>query len=512
VCSAAVAAGCAKPIDSPEHLVLIVVDTLRADVLSCYGGNAETPNIDLLAAEGVRFEQARSHIPITGPSHLSLFTSLLPNQHGVHNNAQVVPDDVESLAEILKRSGFETTGVVSLGVLESKFGFSRGFDFFDDRTMGRYWRDAAEVNEVVLPLLDTKTRKRRFFWIHYSDPHSPYASPDADLPAVDLFLDDAFVARVRLDGRRFSIPVDLPPGETVLEFRPGRDDQSRRVILRRFRFRGGEARIEPRSGVDLGEGRSNNKVFYGRTPMAVALVNPSGDAITGEFEGKIEFTPERVALPHFYRDEVEFVDRQIGRLVDGLRSAGIWEDSLVVFLADHGEGLGFSGRFAHVDHINEDTLRAPLILVSPGRLVPGTVVSTSVGLIDVLPTMMEMLGVSPPQGMTGETLLPLIDGTGTDRPLLAMTYAPQAKRDRRALVADGFKYIWTIDGDGRELFDLADDPLELVNLVDTDPARADAMHERLLRELADTDTDGLALPADLSQEEKEGLEALGYVH
>ena len=511
VCVAA-AAGCAEPVDSPKHLVLIVVDTLRADAVGCYGGDAETPNIDRLAAEGVRFDQARSHIPITGPSHLSLFTSLPPNQHGVHNNAQVVPDDAEPLAELLSESGFGTTGIVSLGVLDSKFGFSRGFDIFDDQILDRYWRDAAEVNEVVLPLLDAKTRMRRFFWIHYSDPHSPYAAPDADLPAADVFLDNAFVAQVRLDGRGFSIPVALPPGETVLEFRPGRDDTSRRVILRRYRFQGSDARIEVRGGRDLGATRLTGTVIYGRTPVGVALVNPSDDVITGEFEGKIEFTPERKALPRFYRDEVEFVDRQIGRLIDKLRSVGIWEDSLVVFIADHGEGLGFSGRFAHVEHLYEDTLRVPLILVSPGRMAPGTVVTSSVRLIDVLPTMMEVLGLTPPRGISGESLVPLINGSGPDRPLVAMTYGPQAKHDRRALVADGFKYIWTIEGDGRELFDLASDPGELINLVDEDPSRADTMHERLLRGLAETDSDGFAPPVDLSEDEKEALEALGYVH
>jgi len=510
--TAAVAVGCAGPVSPPKHLVVIVVDTLRADFIACFGGDAETPNIDRLAAEGVRFEHARSHIPITGPSHLSLFSSLLPNQHGVLNNAQVVPDDIDTLAEILSGSGFETTGVVSLGVLGAKFGFSRGFDFYDDRTMGRFWRDAAEVNEAVLPLLGTTTPQRRFLWIHYSDPHSPYASPEADLPEADLFRDGDFVARVRLDGRRFSIPVDLPPGETGFEFRSGEDGESRRVILRRFRYRGGEARIEPRGGVDLGEGRSNKHVFYGRTPMGVALVNPGDEAITGEFEGRIEFTPEREDLPGFYRDEVEFVDRQIGRLVDGLRAAGIWQDALVVFVADHGEGLGFSNRFAHVDHLYEDTLRVPLILVAPGRLPSGAVVSSSVGLIDVMPTVLEILGISPPPEMKGETLLPLIDGSGPDRPLLAMTYGPQARRDRRALVADGFKYVWTIGDDERELFDLAADPHESFNLVDDEPARAEAMHASLLRALAESGGEGMARPAELSEEEIEGLEALGYVH
>ena len=504
--------GCAQPADRTKHLVLIVVDTLRADVLGCYGGDAVTPNIDRLAAEGTRFERARSHIPITGPSHLSLFTSLLPHQHGLRNNAQVVPDDVELLAEILKRSGFETTGVVSLGVLGSKFGFSRGFDQYDDRVMGRFWRDAAEVNKVALPLIQSESEQRQFFWVHYSDPHAPYAPPDADLPTVHFYLGGSFVAEVRLDGRRFSIPVDLPPGETELEVRPSEGDGPRRVALRRLQIRGGEGRIEPGDGLWRGEGRRTKNMFFGRTPLNAVLVNPGLEAITGEFEGTIEFTPREDDLRRLYRQEVEFTDRQIGRLTAALRSKGIWEDSLVVFVGDHGEGLGNSGRFGHVDHLYDETLRVPLMIVAPNRLTPGTVVSTSVRLIDLLPTVLEMLDVTSPSDMMGETLLPLVEENGPDRTLVAMTFGPQAKLDRRALVADGFKYIWTIEGDGRELFDLSDDPHEIVNLVDQKPALADAMHEALLRALADGQADRLARPAELSQEEIEGLEALGYVH
>jgi len=504
--------GCAQRAERPKHLVLIVVDTLRADVLGCYGGEAVTPNIDRLAAEGARFEWARSHIPITGPSHLSLFTSLLPNQHGLRNNAQVVPDDVELLAEILKRSGFETTGVVSLGVLESKFGFSRGFDRYDDRVMGRFWRDAAEVNEVALPLIQSETRRRQFLWIHYSDPHAPYAPPDGDLPTAHFYLGGSFVAEVRLDGRYFSIPIDLPPGETELEVRPSEGDSPRRVALRRLRICGGEARIEPGGGLVRGKGQRTKNMFFGRTPASAVIVNPGLEAITGGLEGTIEFTPRGDDLHRLYRKEVEFTDRQIGRLTAALRSKGIWEDSVVVFVGDHGEGLGESGRFGHVDHLYDETLRVPLIVVAPNRLTPGTVVSTSVRLIDVLPTVLEMLDVTPPAGMTGESLSTLIEQSGPDRPVVGMTYEPQAELEGRVLVSNGFKYIWTIDNDGRELFDLADDPHETDNLVDQNPALADAMHEALQRALADSQADRLARPAELSQEEIEGLEALGYVH
>jgi len=510
-CLAVAIGGCSRQNAPPKHLVLIVVDTLRADVLGCYGGAAATPNIDRLAAQGVRFEQARSHIPITGPSHLSLFTSMLPHQHGVHNNTDLVPGDIEPLAEILRGAGFATTGVVSLGVLRSNYGFSRGFDRFDDRSKGRFWRDAAEVNEVVLPWLDGDPDGRQFFFVHYSDPHSPYASPDSDLPSARFFVGGRLVAEERLDGRRFSIPIRLPPGETELEVLPGSGDRPRRVILRRLKILGGECEFEPRDGCRQGERGSSRNVLYCRTPLNAAIVNPGSAVIDGELVGTIEFTPEHNESHRFYNREVEFADRHIGRLVSALRSSGIWRDSLVVFVADHGEGLGDLGRFAHADHLYDVTLRVPLILVAPGRLQPGTIVSTSVGLIDVMPTVLEMLGVEPPPEMVGETLLPLLERAGPDRAVVAMTFPPQATRDRRALISNGFKYIWTVDGDARELFDLAHDPGEVENLADRNTALADSMHEQLLQALADRRAEAPAEAAELTREEAEGLEALGYV-
>jgi arylsulfatase A-like enzyme len=251
-------------------------------------------------------------------------------------------------------------------------------------------------------------------------------------------------------------------------------------------------------------------VLYGRIPLSATIVNPGREAITGELVGTIEFRPTVDELPRFYRQEVEFTDRQIGRLIAALRSTGVWEDSLVVFVADHGEGLGDSGRFGHVDHLSNDTLRVPLVLAAPGRLTPGKVVSTSVRLIDVLPTVLEMLEVDPPSGMMGETLLSLLEDPGRDRPLVAMTFRPQAKLDRRALVANGFKYIWSSEDKERQLFDLAEDPSELDNLALQEPELAEAMHEELLRALTDGRAERIAQPAELSQEEIEGLEALGY--
>jgi iduronate 2-sulfatase len=509
--SLAVIVGCSRTSGPPRHLVLIVVDTLRADVLGCYGGTAKTPNIDQLAAEGVQFTQARSHIPITGPSHTTLFTSLLPHQHGVLNNTQVVPDNVVPLAQMLQRSGFQTTGVVSLGVLASKFGFSRGFDRYENQTRRRFWRDAAEVNEVALPLIHPEPRQRQFFWIHYSDPHAPYASPDADLPLVDCLVDGEFATSLRLDGRRFSIPVALPPGETVLEVRPSSGDVARRIVFRRLRVRGGDASIEGRKNLTRIHASETIRSHMGRTPLSAVLINPGPEPVVGELEGTIELSPRPEDLHHLYRQEVEFADREIGRLIETLRSAGLWEDSLVFFVGDHGEGLGDSDRFGHVNHLTNETLRVPLILVSPGRLPAGAVVTSSVRLIDVLPTALAMLSVDSHGDLMGETMLPMIENPGLDRPTVAMTFQPEAKVDRRGLVVRGFKYIWTIDNDERELYDLGNDPRELENIAPQMPDVVEAMHEELLVALALNEADEFARPAELSREEVEGLEALGYV-
>ena len=115
-------------------MLLITIDTLRADRVGAYGGGTLTPTLDRLAARGVRFTRAHAHVPLTLPAHTSILTGLVPATHGVHNNgASGVAADVPTLASILRDAGYRTGAFVGAFVLDARFGLSRGFDVYDDR-------------------------------------------------------------------------------------------------------------------------------------------------------------------------------------------------------------------------------------------------------------------------------------------------------------------------------------------------------------------------------------------
>lgn len=168
-----------------ERVVLVTIDTLRADRLGCYGAEgAHTPNVDTLAASGVRFETAISRVPLTLPAHASLMTALDPPQHGVrHNSIHRLADDLPTLAESLRGSGFATAAFVGALVLDRRFGLARGFDVYDDDvgrmsspTVGYAERIASEVVDAALGWLDSAP-PRFFLWVHFYDPHLLYAPP-----------------------------------------------------------------------------------------------------------------------------------------------------------------------------------------------------------------------------------------------------------------------------------------------------------------------------------------------
>ena len=175
----------ALPRSSDQNVLLVTVDTLRADALSSYGGPARTPNIDRLAASGARFTFAHAHAVVTLPSHTSILTGLLPYQHGMRDNSGFrVRDDTSTLATRLKTLGFATGAFVGGFPVTRRFGLSRGFDAYDDQmpetrggteiTMPE--RPAAEVVERALAWIGR--RDSRFFaWVHVYDPHSPYTPP-----------------------------------------------------------------------------------------------------------------------------------------------------------------------------------------------------------------------------------------------------------------------------------------------------------------------------------------------
>jgi choline-sulfatase len=174
-----------QPLPEPERIVLVSIDTLRADRLGAYGWErAHTPTLDGLAAGGVLFERAVSPVPLTLPSHTTLMTGLEPPRHGVrHNSIYRVPDDLPTLAEGLRGRGYATAGFVAAAVLERSFGLARGFDHYDDTAgagtaggIGYAERPADEVADAVLAWLD-EAPDRFFLWVHFYDPHAGYEPP-----------------------------------------------------------------------------------------------------------------------------------------------------------------------------------------------------------------------------------------------------------------------------------------------------------------------------------------------
>jgi arylsulfatase A-like enzyme/Flp pilus assembly protein TadD len=169
--------------DPKLSILLITVDTLRADALGAYGGKAETPWIDRLAREGVRFETAHSHNVVTFPSHANILSGQLPLIHGVHDNTGFrFPADMPTIATRLKTLGFNTAAFVSAFVLDSRFGLNRGFDLYDDRTTGIEAQSPFRVPDRLGPetvaaakaWLDAQGDSQFFAWVHLYDPHYPY--------------------------------------------------------------------------------------------------------------------------------------------------------------------------------------------------------------------------------------------------------------------------------------------------------------------------------------------------
>ena len=184
--------------DPGLNVLIITLDTTRADRLGCYGyPKAGTPNLDALAAGGIRFENATCQVPLTGPSHCSLFTGTYPFVHQVHNNgSSVLPPEIQTLAETLKAAGRTTAAFVGSFSVDSRFGLGRGFDVYDDDfASGQPFKSLnaeRRADEVFAPFarwLDEHKADRFFAWVHFFDPHIPYDPPS---PYKERFASDAY--------------------------------------------------------------------------------------------------------------------------------------------------------------------------------------------------------------------------------------------------------------------------------------------------------------------------------
>jgi arylsulfatase A-like enzyme/Flp pilus assembly protein TadD len=396
--------------DGNLNVLLITLDTTRADRLGCYGyAGARTPNLDRLAAEGVRFENAYCPVPLTLPSHASIMTGLNPYHHGVHNNGTyVLTDDKVTLAERLKERRYVTGAITASFSVNSRFGLAQGFDVYDDnfqpipmsQSMSTLERRAAEVFTAFSSWMTRKPAGKFFAWVHFYDPHMPYD----------------------------------PPGEYL-------------------------------------------KDFAGRP----------------------------------YDGEIAYMDQYVGEVIRLLREKGLLDNTLVVIAGDHGEAFGEKVERGHGIFIYEMTVRVPLIFYS-SRLPRGVTVASRARLIDIVPTVLDILNLGPPAGVDGQSLVPLMEGKKEkERDVYLESFYPKESwgwSELVGLISGKWKYI---QAPKPELYDLSGDPMEKDNLFARNPAQASDLKSRLESMLAESASGAPSARRKLSLAEEEKLRSLGYI-
>jgi arylsulfatase A-like enzyme/Tfp pilus assembly protein PilF len=402
------------------NVLLVTIDTLRADRVGAFGGpSGLTPTLDSLAARGVKLTRAYTVAPLTLPAHTSILTAVSPPVHGVRANGLFrLGARLPTLATVLKQSGYRTAAFVGSFVLDARFGLNRGFDDYDDRYGEKHAGDDTEgaerrAEDVIKPATDwilnglpnpqsspqSAIRNPQWFaWVHLYDPHEPYRAPE---PYASRF----------------------PP----------------------------------------------------------------------------------------YDAEVAYTDAMVGKLLADLTAARQLDRTLVVVVADHGESLGEHAERSHGVFAYDATLHVPWIVWAGDRLT-NRAWNDVARLIDVAPTILDLIGSSPPAEFEGRSI---VESAGdSDRARAAYFEAIDANLTRNwapltGIVSSRFKLI---DLPIPELYDLGADPQELNNLFDRDGERARTLQALLQAKTKEFAARGSAAErTTLSADARQRLQALGYV-
>jgi arylsulfatase A-like enzyme len=400
-------AGCTpdRPVQNP-NIILIVADALRPDHMGCYGyGRETTPHLDALAAESVLFEKAYCQMPLTPSSIFSIFSGLHPEAHGLIFAGE---DDgslfarpatgISLLPEVLENRGYCCLAITSTAWLDPELGFGRGF-----RKYINHWRGltfAPRINRDLKQALAIlpETRCERFFaFLHYYDPHSASDDQGNRLP---YYAPEEYIARFGVD----TAAVTARMAEAGLG--------SSRFLAWLYEQEDG-----------------------GPTPEEISGIRDLYDASIAAF------------------------DTEMGRLFESLKAAGIYEDALIIFTADHGQEFMEHGEFIH-NQVYEETIRVPLIIRFPRGRTGGRRRAGPVKLLDIFPTVIDYLGLEPPGYLQGESMLPLISGKASlPRYIFARQKSPPEARVYS--VSDGrHKLVHDLIDDRSELYDLVSDPGE----------------------------------------------------
>jgi arylsulfatase A-like enzyme len=403
-------------------VLLISLDTLRADRLGCYGYSRPTsPHLDRLAERSVRFATAVSQSPWTRPSHRSLLNGLYPvSRQGLSS---------PPLAVMLWQAGYRTRALTGGGQLHYRFGFQRGFEEYRITDWLRVIDDAARH-------LTVESERRQFLFLHTYEPHDPFTHTE--------------------------LASGLPRGR-------------------------------------IGQSFSNRDHQRLKGTLSAA---------------------EKTYIEALYDGGIAFTDRQLGRLLEKLTASGVMEHTVVLVTSDHGEQFWEHGNFRHGQNMYDHQLLVPLILYLPPDLrrqlgldpeLAGSVIRQQVRLVDLYPTILDLLAIPLSHPVQGRSLRPLLEGRAL-APVEAFAENTNVKIERKALRSERHKLVHTVGRDRLELFDLLADPGEQVNLANQLPDLARLLVSRLnfITGQGSGERDE-EVPAGIDPELRQQLEALGYL-
>jgi arylsulfatase A-like enzyme len=461
--------GCADSSEI-EGVVLVVVDTLRADHLGSYGyARPISPRLDELAADATRFAAASSSAPWTLPAMGTVMTSLYPTVHGAvarsdtgewrrrreeFRPVSVLAESHLTLAEVLSGAGFETAAFVRGSYPTRIFGFAQGFDHFGDN-------DAPGIRfqvENLLEWLDERSPERFFVYLHVIEVHTPYQF-GALAPKF----------HVRLPEDRLSRLLDSYREE-------------------RARFRAFDSDPD----------------YDGPLDGSLASVRALQDNPTAVR------ARERDRLISLYDQGVRYTDHWLGELLDGLRERKRFARTLLVVTSDHGEELFDHGSTGHGHSYYEELVRVPLIIRHP-EAGHGEIVEEPVGLVDIMPTVLDLVGIEADPALQGTSLASV--WRGEDLPKRSFFAEARGDPTSGALRVGNWKYVW---GGGKRLFDLWSDPGEQKNLCREELERCRALSvqaydlKQAFEDHAARPSQEQSQPAALDDDTRERLRALGY--
>jgi arylsulfatase A-like enzyme len=440
----------------PPNVILISIDSLRADHVGAYGyGPPTTPVIDELAAGGAMFMQALSTTSWTLPSHVAMLTGLYDRAHGVTAPTRTLGKAIPTLAESFSAAGYRTVGLYSGPFLHPQFGLSRGFDEYVDCTSYRVGNRAAVTKgkahadshkditnpNVVWNFLDTLSRKGKeplFYFVHLWDVHYDLIPP----PPFDTLFDPDYGQSY--SGHNFRHDP---------KFKKGMPDEHLRHVL---------------------------------------------------------------AL---YDGEIRYTDTTIGFLLSAFKAAGKLDNTIVVVTADHGEEFLEHGHKGHNQSLYQEVLRVPMIFSWPGKIARERV-ATPVSIVDIAPTLLSLVGAPPLPASSGRALFgkggkPV---TRQAKPILSELSNLQGKPILAAVVYGERKVISGSKIGKPVYFDLQKDPTERRPLRVSEISQGDELMEILKREMSIADKQAGRTPRqgqskdhELTDDVSERLRSLGYL-